>query len=237
MHLFYTPDINSSSYTLSEEESKHCIRVLRLAAGDKITLMDGKGVWYDAEISDDHPKRCTVTVTAKRADPPRKWNLHIAVAPTKSMDRLEWFIEKATETGIEKISLLDCDTSERTVVKTERLLKVAVSAAKQSLKSFLPEISELQTFKTMLQSLKDSKAQKFIAHCHSRERLPHLKKKYNIGNDVIILVGPEGDFSKEEVEQAIAAGFEEISLGQSRLRTETAALYACSAINILNEAE
>lgn len=236
MHLFYTPDITPGIYTLSEEESKHAIRVLRLVNGDRIQLIDGKGGWYEAEIIDDHQKRCSVRILSHTAEfNKRSFYLHIAVAPTKSNDRTEWFIEKATETGIDEISFIDCDKSERAVIKHERVEKVAVSAIKQSVKAYLPKLNEMSSFKAFIQTIKTFKGQKFIAHCHERAVLPHIKTLYQAGKDVLIAIGPEGDFSKEEVALAIENGFQEISLGAARLRTETAALYACTAMNILNE--
>ncbi len=248
MHLFYTPDLLSPAipkaerigegfyYTLVEEESKHAIRVLRLSIGAKVILIDGNGGRYEAEISDDNPKRCTVKITQTTLEFGKsKFNLHIAIAPTKNMDRLEWFTEKAIEIGIAEISIINCQNSERTVVKAERLNKVAIAAIKQSLKAYLPKINEVIDFKKFIVSTKDFTGQKFIAHCYQGEIKPHLKSLYQQGNDVLILIGPEGDFSLDEVKLALANGFKEISLGSSRLRTETAALYACTTINILNE--
>jgi len=236
MHLFYTPDIASDTYTLNEEESKHAIRVLRLKIGDRIRLIDGKGGFYDATITDDHPKRCTVAVTTITKDAgKRSWILHIAIAPTKSNDRTEWFVEKAVEIGIDTISLLDCANSERSVVKTERLQKLAISAIKQSMKAYLPELREMQDFKKFIAVAANFTGEKLIAHCNNREALPHLKKVYMAQQNALILIGPEGDFNPEEVKLALENGFQEISLGASRLRTETAALYACAVVNILNE--
>jgi 16S rRNA (uracil1498-N3)-methyltransferase len=236
MHLFYTPDIASDNYTLNEEESRHAVKVLRLKTGDHIQLINGSGGFYEAEITDDHQKRCTVKVRSKQTEyNKRNWKLHIAVAPTKNIDRMEWFIEKATEIGIEEITPLDCEKSERTIIKPERLNKVAVSAIKQSMKAYLPKIAELSEFKKFMASAKEFSGEKFIAHCHSRESLPHIKTLYTPQQNALILIGPEGDFSSSEVKLAIENGFKEISLGQSRLRTETAALYACAVINILNE--
>jgi 16S rRNA (uracil1498-N3)-methyltransferase len=235
MHLFYTPDILSNTYTLNEEESKHCVRVLRLSIGDKIQLIDGNGGWYEAEIIDDNQKRCTVTILQTQKEVgKRNWQLHIAIAPTKNMDRLEWFIEKATEIGIDEISLLDCANSERTIVKTERLNKVVISAMKQSMKAYLPKVNEVLSFEKFIASTKDFNGQKFIAHCHTSLR-PHVKSLYTTQQNVLMLIGPEGDFTIEEVKLAVNNNFKEISLGTSRLRTETAALYACTTINILNE--
>lgn len=236
MHIFYTPNISGSTYTLSEEESKHCVRVLRLKNGDRIQLVDGKGGWYNAEISDDQPKRCSVNILEyTQEESKRKWKLHIAIAPTKNMDRLEWFTEKSTETGIDEISLLECNKSERSIVKAERLEKVCIAAIKQSMTAFLPKLNEMSAFSEFIKNSAASKGQKFIAHCHARTFLPHIKTIYNKQENALVLIGPEGDFSKEEVELALANGFVEISLGSSRLRTETAAIYACVALNVLNE--
>lgn len=244
MHLFYTPDIASNTYTLNEEESKHCVRVLRLNNGETIRLIDGKGGFFKAEITDANPKKCSVKIIESKLEfEKRNFNLHIAIAPTKNMDRLEWFLEKATEIGIDEVSLINCDNSERTIVKIERLNKVAISAMKQSLKAYLPLINELIDFKKIIASSKNFKGEKFIAHCHSPLFLKlaktsvrlHLKSIYSKGKDVLVLIGPEGDFSLEEVKLAKDNDFIEISLGKSRLRTETAALYAVTTINILNE--
>ena len=241
MHLFYTPDIlftpQKESYTLNEEESKHCVRVLRLAVGAKIVLIDGKGGWYEAEIIDDNVKRCTVKIIeSKKETGKRNHHLHIAIAPTKNMDRLEWFIEKAVEIGIDEISLINCRNSERGIVKADRMEKVAISAIKQSLKTYLPVINEMMDFKKFIVSTTNFSGQKFIAHCYSEDvDKHHLKTIYRKGSDAMILIGPEGDFSVDEVKLAIDNGFKEISLGTSRLRTETAALYACATINIVNE--
>jgi len=234
MHLFYTPDITENTYTLSEEESKHCVRVLRMANGDEIELMDGKGSIYKAEIIDNNPKRCTVKIVNTIKTEQRKFHLHIAIAPTKSIDRTEWFLEKATEIGVDELSLLNCQNSERTVIKAERLGKVLISAIKQSKNAYLPQLNELVDFNTYISTNQHFKGKKFIAHCYSND-LPHLKSKYNSLENVLVLIGPEGDFSLEEVKLAEANGFTSISLGKNRLRTETAALYACNTINVINE--
>jgi 16S rRNA (uracil1498-N3)-methyltransferase len=240
MHLFYTPDINADLYTLNEEESKHCVRVLRLTMGDHIVLIDGKGGLYDAEIILDHPKRCEVKIITKKKEVgKRPYQLHIAIAPTKNMDRLEWFAEKATEIGIDELSLLNCQHSERVVVKNERLEKVLVSAMKQSVKAHLPRLNGVIDLKKFIAGTVDFKGQKFIAHCFapmsSKEaEKPLLKEEYKLKQDVLILIGPEGDFSVDEVQLALKNGFREISLGTSRLRTETAALTACLTVHILN---
>ena len=237
MHLFYTPGINSEIYSLSEEESKHAIRVLRLATGDAVQLIDGKGNLYEAQVADDHPKRCTIRVTdVKKEFGKRDFFLHIAMAPTKNMERTEWFLEKAVEIGIDAFSPLHCEHSERVTVKTERLLKIAVSAMKQSIKAYEPVIEETQSFGAFLKYAEDFGGQKFIAHCYREDAAPPLLKNiYKQGSSAIVMIGPEGDFSLSEITQARKAGFEAISLGKSRLRTETAALAACHTINLINE--
>ena len=242
MHLFFTPDISSAPiYSLNEEESKHCVRVLRLSVGDKIQLIDGVGGFYEAEIIDNNPKKCVVSIIKSEKEVgKRNHYFHIAIAPTKNMDRLEWFVEKATEVGIDEISLINCKTSERTVVKTERLNKVAISAIKQSMKAYLPKIKEVVNFKEFITSEKDFNGQRFIAHCNPSPAglsdIPHLKNCYTPSKSVLVLIGPEGDFTIDEVKMALENGFKEISLGESRLRTETAALYACTVLNIQNQA-
>lgn len=229
MHVFYTPDIQTST-ELPEEEAQHCVRVLRLTAGDEISLTDGKGNFYRAEISVATHKRCLVNIKETIYQEPL-WDghLHIAMAPTKNMDRNEWFAEKATEIGFDELTFLNCRFSERKVIKTERIEKILVSAIKQSLKARLPRLNEMTDFCTFIK--KDFKGQKFIAHCYEGEK-PLLKDVLTKGEDALVLIGSEGDFSEEEVKKAIEKGFVPISLGKSRLRTETAALVACHTMNM-----
>jgi 16S rRNA (uracil1498-N3)-methyltransferase len=235
MQLFYFPDISGNNCTLSEEESKHAVRVLRLKEKDIIYLVDGKGGFYSAEIEDDNVKRCRINILEKKEEYGRRgFFLHLAVAPTKNIERFEWFLEKATELGIDEITPLECQHSERAVVKHERLNKVIISAMKQSVKAYLPKLNELARFKDFLKGCVIFKGKKFIAHCMEGEK-PSLKNVYSANENVIILIGPEGDFSPEELELATKAGFIGVSLGNSRLRTETAAVAACHALNFLNE--
>ena len=232
MHVFYTPDISVSN-ELPEEEAGHCLRVLRLNIGDEVMLTDGKGYFYKAVITAATGKRCQVKVTETIAQEPF-WSgyLHLAMAPTKNMDRIEWLAEKATEIGFDELSFLNCRFSERKVVKTERVDKIVVSAVKQSLKARKPVVNEMTDFPRFLQ--RSFSGQKFIAHCYEGEK-PLLKDVITPGEDVVVLVGPEGDFSREEVEKAEAAGFRPVSLGRSRLRTETAALVAVHIMNLYNQ--
>ena len=232
MHVFYTPDIQTRA-ELPEEEAAHAIRVLRLQAGDEVTLTDGKGNFYRAEISTASNKRCLVNVLETLPQAPLwKGHLHIAMAPTKNMDRTEWFAEKATEIGLDELTFLNCRYSERKVIKTERIHKILVAAIKQSLKARLPQLNEMTDFNRFIRQ--SFNGQKFIAHCYPGEKLL-LKDCLRRGEDALVLIGPEGDFSEEEVEEALAQGFRPISLGPSRLRTETAALVACHLMNLANQ--
>ena len=232
MNLFYTPDISGDHYVLSPEESKHCVRVLRMQAGEPVVLVDGRGNWYDGEIEDVAARGCGVCILRKTEEYGRRpFRLHLAVAPTKNIDRVEWMLEKCTEMGIDAITMLNTEHSERKVVKEERLEKVLVAAMKQSLKAYLPELQSMVDFKKFVSSCTET--QKFIAHCHEGEKL-RLDEAYLPGSDVVILIGPEGDFSAEEVAYAAQFGFKAITLGTSRLRTETAGLVACHSIDFLN---
>ena len=233
MHIFYTPELSERQYTLDETESKHCVRVLRLEQGDQITLVDGRGGYFTAEITDPNPKRCSVKIIRSELNfGLRKFQVHVAIAPTKNIERIEWFLEKATEIGLDRVTPLLCRYSERKEIKPERLEKVMVSAMKQSLKAYLPQLDELTKFKDLISEPFDG--QKFVAHCEEQHR--DLLKDLVIPNqNYLILIGPEGDFSSEEIEMALDAGFRPVSLGDSRLRTETAGLVACHTFNLLNE--
>lgn len=232
MHVFYTPDIQNRA-ELPAEEASHAVRVLRLQAGDEVTLTDGKGNFYRAEISVASNKRCLVNILETQPQEPLwQGHLHIAMAPTKNMDRTEWFAEKATEIGFDELTFLNCRFSERKVIKTERIQKILVSAIKQSLKARLPRLNEMTDFNKFVRQ--PFNGQKFIAHCYEGEK-PLLKDILKQGEDVLVLIGPEGDFSEEEVKTAVAQGFQPVSLGRSRLRTETAALVACHILNLQNQ--
>jgi 16S rRNA (uracil1498-N3)-methyltransferase len=233
MHLFYTPDLQDDTYRLSEEESKHCVRVLRLTEGETLFLVDGKGLFCEAVIINAHPKACILNVIDKKNNyGKRDFQLIIGVSPTKNIDRYEWFLEKATEIGIDGIIPLISRYSERKEIKPERLEKVMVSAIKQSIKAYLPVLNPILTFKETIK--RPFTGLKFIAHCNEGEKVL-LRDAVEKGKDVFILIGPEGDFSNEEVESAIKEGFVPISLGDARLRTETAALVACHTVNLINQ--
>jgi 16S rRNA (uracil1498-N3)-methyltransferase len=234
MQIFYTPDIDPSSqtYYLNEEESKHCIRVLRMNTGDELQLVDGKGGFYTATITDPHPKRTQLQIgSVEREFVKRNHYLHIAVAPTKNIERLEWFLEKATEIGIDEVSLIICQRSERKEAKTDRLNKVITSAVKQSIKAYHPVINEAILLSKFFKI--PFEGQKFIAHCEPGKK-SYLKDLLQLSGKYLVLVGPEGDFTSSEIDEAIKNGFKAITLGNSRLRTETAALEACFEVNFLN---
>ncbi len=227
MHLFYNPHIQGSSFELEEQESKHAIRVLRLVKGDRVILVDGLGGWYEAVIVDDHPKRCKLQIeTEKQGYQPLPHKLHLAVAPTKNLDRYEWFLEKATEIGISEITPLICKRSERKSVKLERLEKILVSAMKQSLKAYKPRLNEPMGMEEFLN--KEHPGTLGIAHCYPLER--RSIKELDFSGTYTLMVGPEGDFTEEELTKALQAGYIPFHLGSSRLRTETAALYITNAI-------
>jgi len=234
MQLFYTPDINPShpQYFLTEDESKHAIRVMRLEKGDEVQLIDGKGGLYNASILDPHPKRTIIQINSVvTAFNKRNHYLHIAIAPTKNIERLEWFLEKATEIGVDEITPIICQRSERRELKTDRLNKIITAAIKQSIKAYHPVLNEPETFNQLL--AKPFSGQKFIAHCNKGDKTA-LKNELVTNGNYLILIGPEGDFTPDEIDNALTKDFKAITLGESRLRTETAALEACFEVNFLN---
>jgi len=231
MHLFYTPDISGDEYIMNPDESKHCIRVLRLQKGDAIQLIDGSGGFYEAIIVNPDPKKTLIKITKEiREYQKRNHYLHIAIAPTKNVERLEWFLEKATEIGIDEITPVICERSERKEVKHERLQKVITSAVKQSLKAYHPQLNDTVKYKDFIKGVS---GQCFIAHCMDGEKI-QLKDGIEPNGRYTILIGPEGDFTATELQLALEHQSRAITLGTSRLRTETAALEACFEINFLN---
>lgn len=232
MYLFYAPNLDESNCFLNEEESRHCAKVLRLEKGEKVEVIDGKGNFYHVEITDPNPKKTLFNIiTQQKEYDKRNHHLHIAVAPTKNIERLEWFIEKATEIGIDEITPILCQHSERKIINHERLNKVITSAMKQSLKAYHPQLNQLVPFSKLI--TEQTNAQKFIAHCADGEKVS-IKEALLPQQKYLILIGPEGDFSPQEIDLALQNGFEAITLGSSRLRTETAALEACFEVNFLN---
>ncbi len=237
MHRFYCPDI-AETLTLGEDDSRHCVKVLRMTEGDTIQVVDGNGMLYTCRITMAHPKRCAIEVLDKQQQSPH-WghNIVLAIAPTKNLDRIEWLVEKCVEMGIDRIVPLRCHNSERTVLKTERLRKIMVAAMKQSLKSTLPQLDEMTPLEQVIAQPFDGI--RCIAYCDEqlpRDQRQTLPQVYRPESPVMVLIGPEGDFSPEEVTAARAAQFIPVSLGESRLRTETAALMAIAAIHALDMA-
>jgi len=231
MNLFYCPEILTGQNFLDKEESAHAVRVLRMKEGDDLIIVDGKGGFYKARISDANPNQCSFKMTEKKENyGKRNFYLHIAIAPTKNFDRTEWFLEKSTEIGIDEITFLNCEKSERRVVKMERAEKIVVSAMKQSVKSFLPKVNAIIDFKKFIKT--QNAAAKFIAHCREGEK-QNLKDVLSNHNNILILIGAEGDFSEAEVKLANENNFIAVTLGESRLRTETAGVVACHTVNLL----
>ena len=250
MNLFYTPDLTGDRYTLDEAESRHCVSVLRLKTGDLIHITDGKGNLWESVIEDDNPRGCTVRLIINQGPETRNqeqetrnqklqygfrpYRLHIAIAPTKNIDRFEWFLEKVTEIGIDEITPLICDHSERRRIRTDRLVKIITAAMKQSIKAWHPVLNEPETFDAFLKKDSGNRC-KLMAYIDDVS--PMLSHAYEKSRDVIILIGPEGDFSEEEVRKAKEKGYQTVSLGYSRLRTETAGVTACTAIYLENLGE
>ena len=233
MQLFYDPTLEpgSKECVFSREESKHIMRVLRKKVGDPVHITNGRGYIFSGEISDPSLNGCKVVMTGREKTVPPMHRLHLAVAPTKNNDRYEWFLEKATEIGIDDITPIICDHSERKIIKKPRLEKVIQSAMKQSLRTYLPRLNEAISLREFLE--KEHAGLKFIAHCQEGEKV-ELKRRIAPDKDILILVGPEGDFSDEEIELAYEKGFIPVSLGEYRLRTETAAILACSTVAFIN---
>lgn len=234
MNLFYSLNLQYSN-TLPENESAHAIKALRLKIDDQIVVIDGKGLVCKAKITLAHPKHCEFQVIEKNIiEKNSNFNLHIGIAPTKNIDRFEYFLEKVTEIGINRITPLLCRFSERKTLKKERLEKIIVAACKQSQQFYFPQIEELTDFDDFMQQIHSNATQKFIAHCYQTEK-PLLKNVCLSAKDTVILIGAEGDFSDEEVMLAEKCGFVSVSLGSSRLRTETAGIIACATVNFVNQ--
>lgn len=235
MQLFYNSDINTStsSITFDKIESRHIVRVLRKKQDDVLHITNGKGFLFDAKITIASDKKCVAEITTHQ-EKPKPWNyyLHIAIAPTKNNDRIEWFLEKATEIGIDEITPIICNNSERRVVKLERFEKIIQSAIKQSLKFTLPKLNAPIKFNEFLNQ--DLEGETYIAHCEEQDK-NLLKSVVNPSEKTTILIGPEGDFSLDEIKKALEKNYTPISLGESRLRTETAALVAVHTVSLINQ--
>ena len=227
MQLFYQPLLVEGVHHLDTDESRHAVKVLRLKTGDEITLIDGQGTFYQARITEPDLRKCTFEVFETRIEQKTTGFRHVAIAPTKNIDRIEWFVEKAVEIGIDRISFIKSDNSERKVIKIDRIERKAISAMKQSIKARLPQLDEMVSLKAFLKE--DHDCNKFIAHVDF-DNPKHLKEEIEIDN--LVLIGPEGDFSDKEVEMTLGAGFVKVSLGESRLRTETAGIVATHILNL-----
>jgi 16S rRNA (uracil1498-N3)-methyltransferase len=234
MQLFYNPTINENSdfFSFDKEESKHIIKVLRKKDSDILFVTNGLGILFKTEITLASDSKCTVKIVFIEKTEPSKYYLHLAVAPTKMNDRYEWFLEKATEIGVSEITPIICEHSERKIIKTERFDKIIQSAMKQSNQMYLPKLNDPILFKDFIKI--ENNDTKFIAHCEENEK-KSLKESLNPKTNATILIGPEGDFSKKEIQMALDNEYLPISLGNTRLRTETAAIIACSQVAFINE--
>lgn len=233
MNIFFVEDLSSGSFVMNKEESRHCIKVLRLKKGDQVLVMNGKGSIYQAVIQNPDSNACQATILMEsHRQNERLYHLTIAIAPTKNMDRFEWFLEKSTEIGIDRIVPIICQHSERKDLKTDRLQKILISAIKQSGQLFLPELTQPMPLKDLLRLPFDG--DRFIAHCDSGEK-QIFKNSITAGKNILVLIGPEGDFDSVEIKLAQDQGFKAISLGESRLRTETAGIVACHTVCLVNQ--
>ncbi|MFY0627285.1 MAG: 16S rRNA (uracil(1498)-N(3))-methyltransferase [Reichenbachiella sp.] len=232
MNYYYHPK-PESNFVLNSEESSHAIKVLRKTQGDQIHLMDGNGYSYLAEITNDNFRKCSFKILSKRKHEKKSFSIHVAIAPTKNIDRIEWFVEKVCELGIDEISLIETKRTERTKVKIERLEKKAISAMKQSKNFWKCKINAVQKFNSFLQS-KPASTQNFIAFVETGKE-ESLKKMVTASEKYLVLIGPEGDFTLEEIQHAKTHGFETINLGNNVLRTETAGIIAVHTLNLMNE--
>lgn len=237
MQIFYANDICGDRYILNTTESKHIVKVLRMVNGDKVNIIDGKGNLYECSISDANIKGCEVCIDRVIADfDKRDYRLSIAISPLKNSDRFEWFVEKAVEIGVDTIFPIVCRYTERPTIKEERINNIIVSAMKQSLKATAVTLNPLISFDEFIDSRFQEKSVKMIAHCYSDiGEKSGISDIYHRGEDAIIMIGPEGDFSIDEVRKATTKGFSPISLGRSRLRTETAGIAACHSVYFINQ--
>lgn len=236
MHFFYHPNINTNIVSLNEEESFHCIKSLRLSNGNQIKIIDGKGGLYTGNIIDGNSKSCTIEIIEKTISANKSFRLHIAVAPTKNISRFEWFIEKAAEIGIDEITPLICHNSERNKLNPDRLERIIIAAMKQSGNLFKPVVHTLTRFNKFVQTISSNKApaeQHFIAHYSEKNK--NLNNYYRQGANALIIIGPEGDFTKDEITLAMQNHFTQVNLSNNRLRCETAALVACQIFVTLNQ--
>jgi 16S rRNA (uracil1498-N3)-methyltransferase len=234
MQIFYAPGITCNTWVLNEKESRHCIRVLRMTEGTPVKVIDGKGNLFEGVISNADQKKCEININNIIRDfEKRDYRLHIAISPVKNHERFEWFIEKSVEIGIDEITPLICKNTEKQRIKPERINNIIISAMKQSIKAGITILNEAASFEDFIK--KEVPGKKFIAHCGSTGERVKIDQGYSKGDDAVILIGPEGDFSDNEINKATTAGFKPVHLGKSRLRTETAGIAACYSIYFLNQ--
>lgn len=234
MQIFYAPEINGDFYKLDENESKHIIRVLRMVKGNNVRLIDGKGNLYEGVIEDPDQKSCLIRITGITRDfEKRNYSLHIAISPLKNTERFEWFVEKSVEIGIDEITPLICKNTEKQSVKPERINNIIISAMKQSLKATGTKLNTPCSFEEFIRS--NNSGNRMVAHCNESFSRSKISDSYIKGENAIILIGPEGDFSEDEIKRASSHGFRNVHLGMSRLRTETAGVAACHSIYFLNQ--
>ncbi|MBU2938698.1 16S rRNA (uracil(1498)-N(3))-methyltransferase [Lacinutrix sp. C3R15] len=234
MQLFYNPDIteNTTEFSFNKEESKHIVKVLRKSVDQTLLITNGKGWLFTAQITIAAIKNCVVRIIDKQLQAKKNYTLHLAVAPTKMNDRYEWFLEKATEIGIDSITPIICEHSERKIIKPERFEKIIQSATKQSLNCYIPKLNPAIAFKEFIKQ--EFSGNLFIAHCEETDK-KSLKSQLKPKQDITILIGPEGDFSVKEITLALQNHFIPVTLGETRLRTETAAIVACHSVAYTNE--
>jgi len=233
MQIFYVTDLDGDSCTLDETESRHCARVLRMSKGDRVNLIDGKGVFCEGLITDPDPRACMIRITDRKEEfEKRNYRLHIAISPLKNPDRFEWFVEKSVEIGVDELTPLICRNTEKPGIKKDRINNIIVSAMKQSIKAYRPVLNDPQDFSEF--TGREYSGLKIIAHCSQSQQRSAITDIYSKGNDAVIMIGPEGDFSDDEIAVAIEKGFRPVHLGRSRLRTETAGVAACSAVYFAN---
>lgn len=234
MQIFYAPDIKSDTYTLDENESKHSVRVLRMVKGTLVRLVDGKGNMYEGAILEPDSKKCVISINKIIKDfEKRNYRLHIAISPIKNPDRFEWFVEKSVEIGIDEITPIICRNTEKPGIKVERINNLIISAMKQSLKATKTVLNEPRFFDEFIKS--PFNGYRMIAYCDNAIKRSGISEVYSKSGNALILIGPEGDFSNDEVSGALSSGFQPVHLGQSRLRTETAGVVACHSIYFLNQ--
>jgi len=234
MHIFFAPDITDKFYSLDEKESRHCVKVLRMKKGTVVNLIDGKGSLFEGVIQEPDSRRCIIEITSETNDfEKRNYSVHIAISPLKNMERFEWFIEKSVEIGIDEITPVICARTEKTKIKNERIKGLIISAMKQSLKTKLSLLHDPVNFEEFINSV--NRDSLMIAHCNNNIDRKSIKDSYKKGEDTVILIGPEGDFTYDEISLALRKGYKPVHLGNSRLRSETAGLAACYSIYFLNQ--